>query len=227
MPLQAIDFQTLTDIELAQHAAARNITAIRIITTRNNQRLFRTAWSVLKNHMDAEDAVQETYMKAFTSMENYTGQSSLSTWLTRIVLNTAIDRRRKLKRHQADLQANNVTMIEQYRSLLMSGIATSPESELARKEISVLLKDAVSRLPDDFRPVFVLRDIEGLSVRETAEALGIKEATVKSRLFRARRLLRKDLQPSLKSIFADTLVFAGADCEAMTSRVQIALKNLT
>ncbi len=166
-------------------------------------------------------------MKAFASLEKYTGQSSLSTWLTRIVLNTAIDRQRKVKRRQADLQANNVTMIEQYRSLMVTGIAASPESELARKEISALLKDAVSRLPDDFRPVFVLRDIEGISIRETAEALDIKEATVKSRLFRARRLLREDLQPSLKSIFADTLVFAGADCEAMTSRILIALKKTT
>ena len=227
MPLHTINFQTLTDIELAQYAVAHNVTAIRIITTRNNQRLFRTAWSVLRNHMDAEDAVQETYMKAFASLEKYTGQSSLSTWLTRIVLNTAIDRQRKVKRRQADLQANNVTMIEQYRSLMVTGIAASPESELARKEISALLKDAVSRLPDDFRPVFVLRDIEGISIRETAEALDIKEATVKSRLFRARRLLREDLQPSLKSIFADTLVFAGADCEAMTSRILIALKKTT
>lgn len=219
MPLQAIDFQALPDIELARHAVARDTTAIRIITTRNNQRLFRTAWSVLRNHMDAEDAVQDAYMKAFSSLEKYTGQSSLSTWLTRIVLNTAIDRQRKAKKRRTELLENDVSMLEEYRAGLSSAQTLSPESALARTEISAMLKAAIARLPNDFRPVFVLRDIEGLSVRETAQALGAKEATVKSRLFRARRLLREDLQPSFKSIFTDTLVFAGADCEAMTSRV--------
>lgn len=225
MPLQAPNFQTLSDIELARYAVSRDVTAIRLITTRNNQRLFRTAWSVLRNHMDAEDAVQETYMKAFASLEKYTGQSSLSTWLTRIVLNTAIDRQRKRKKRRSELLENDVAMIEEYRAGLSAGQILSPESELARTEISVMLKDAVARLPDDFRPVFVLRDIEGMSVRETAETLDIKEATVKSRLYRARRLLREDLQPSLKSIFTDALVFAGADCETMTSRVLISLSE--
>ena len=92
-----------------------------------------------------------------------------------------------------------------------------------RKEISAVLKEAISRLPDEFRSVFVFRDIECMSVRETAQILDIKEATVKSRLFRARRILRDDLASSLKSVLTDTLVFAGADCEKLTLRVLSAL----
>jgi RNA polymerase sigma-70 factor (ECF subfamily) len=224
MPQKLAAIEMLDDVELARIAASRNPHAVRIITTRNNQRLFRTAWSVLRNHSDAEDVVQEAYLKAFNSLENFNGTSSLSTWLTRIVYNAAIDRKRAIKRRKSEFLQQDIALLEEYQSRHQAQAGPrSPESELLRKQFSDLLKTAIARLPDEFRSVFVLRDIEGMSVAETAEALEIKEATVKSRLFRARRELRKHLELEFETIVTDTIAFAGADCEAMTTRVLAAL----
>ncbi len=224
MPLKLANFEMMDDVELARRAARREALAVRIITTRNNQRLFRTAWSVLRHHADAEDVVQEAYLKAFSSIESFSGKSSLSTWLTRIVYNTAIDRQRAIKRRQEELQRKDVAVLDDYQSgYSMESVSRSPESEIIRKQFSELLKQAVARLPDEYRSVFVLRDIEGLSISETADSLQVKEATVKSRLFRARRDIRKNLELKFETIFTDTIKFAGADCDAMTNRVLAAL----
>ncbi len=225
MRAQTANYETLSDVDLAGLAEQRDVTAIRTITTRNNQRLFRAAWSVLRNHADAEEVVQDAYLKAFTRLDSFSGASSLSTWLTRIVINTALDHKRAAQRRKAGLANQDVAMLEDQRALRHSnqGAAQTPENLLARQELAKSLKTAVARLPDDYRSIFVLRDIEGMSVRETAEAASLNEATVKTRLFRARLLLRKDLAAELNGVFANTITFAGADCEAMTARVLAAL----
>ncbi|KCZ92872.1 RNA polymerase sigma factor [Hyphomonas johnsonii] len=210
-------YETLPDIALAELAAARDAYAIRTITTRNNQRLFRAAWSVVHSHADAEDIVQNAYLKAFAAIGTFSGQSSLSTWLTRIVLNTAFDHKRSADRRRAALSQENISMIEDHRAASRS--AESPERQVARAELSRTLKEAVAGLPDGYRSVFVLRDVEDMSVRETADALNMSEASVKTRLFRARRLLREALEPDLTDLFSDSIAFAGADCDAMTARI--------
>ena len=221
----AINYESLSDQELAGYAHACDRSAIRLITTRNNQRLFRTAWSVLRNHADAEDVVQETYLKAFSAIDGFAGHSTLSTWLTRITMNTAIDRQRSIARRKAALDKQDVALMEHYRSNYASlgGKRNQPNSQLVRAELSKFLKLAIGRLPDQFRTVFILRDVEAMSVEETAEVLEIKPATVRSRLYRARRLLRQDLETEYADLFDDTIMFAGADCEAMTNRVINAL----
>ena len=221
--MQALDYDNMGEAELVKRAIQREKRAVQTITTRHNQRLFRAAWSVLRNHADAEEALQEAYLKAFLSLESFTGQSSLSTWLTRIVINTALDRQRVDNRRRTDLLRQDVAMLDEYRARFSQQAISSPESELLRSELSQILKNLIARLPDGFRSVFVLRDIEGMSVRETADALDLKEATVKTRLSRARAQLRKMLEPDVRSIFTDTIQFAGADCEAMTARVLSAL----
>ena len=225
MSVQHARYTQLTDIDLATLAAKQDVLAIKTITTRNNQRLFRAAWSVLRNHADAEEAVQEAYLKAFTSMASFTGGSSLSTWLTRIVVNTALDHKRAADRRRAGLATQDITMLDDQRAIHTAnqGPARSPEAQLAQIELAKSLKAAVARLPDPYRSVFVLRDIEGMSVRETAEATSLNENTVKTGLFRARHLLRKYLAPELGDLFASTITFAGADCENMTERVLAAL----
>jgi RNA polymerase sigma-70 factor (ECF subfamily) len=210
-------YETLPDIALAELAAARDAYAIRTITTRNNQRLFRAAWSVVHSHADAEDIVQNAYLKAFAAIGTFSGQSSLSTWLTRIVLNAAFDHKRSADRRRAALSQENISMIEDHRAASRS--AESPERQVARAELSRTLKEAVAGLPDGYRSVFVLRDVEDMSVRETADALNMSEASVKTRLFRARRLLREALEPDLTDLFSDSIAFAGADCDAMTARI--------
>ena len=220
MKLEKSDHTTLSDLELASRIAARDVAAVRLVTARNNQRLYRTAWSILKDRSEAEEAVQDGYMKAFNAIKTFAGTSSLSTWLTRIVVNEALDRRRRAQRRSRMLNQELVVVLEEYREKLMAGSASqSPEKALMRRQIAKLLEAAIARLPDTFRPVFVLREIEGLSVEDTAEALQIPEETVKTRLFRARRRLQKELDPELCGALSETFPFAGADCEAMTERV--------
>ena len=211
---------TLSDLELASRIAATDVAAVRLVTGRNNQRLYRTAWSILKDRSEAEEAVQDGYIKAFNAIKTFAGSSSLSTWLTRIVVNEALERRRRAQKRSRMLNQESVLVLEEYREKLMAGSHShSPEKILMRRQIAKLLEAAIARLPDTFRPVFVLREIEGLSVEDTAEALQIPEKTVKTRLFRARRRLQKELDPELCGALSETFPFAGADCEAMTERV--------
>jgi len=220
MPAAALDYDSLPDIALSDLARHRDPLAVRLITTRNNQRLFRAAWSILKNRPDAEDCVQDTYVKAFTGPSPFTGAASLSTWLTRIVINEALGRKRTAQRRKLNLDRSEVVMLEDYRG--QSG-SVSPESQVLRTELSKALEAAVAQLPEAFRTVFILRDIEEMSVEDTAQALDILPQTVKSRLSRARSRLREALDPQVKAALGGTFRFAGPDCERMTQRALGAL----
>jgi RNA polymerase sigma-70 factor, ECF subfamily len=215
------DYEAMDDVNLARLISARDAQAVRFVTTRNNQRMFRAAWSILKHRADAEDAVQTAYLRAFAAIETFEGRSALSTWLTRIVINEALGRKRAAKRRRAQLDGSSVTVLDDYREKLMRGSTsgTSPETEVARIQVRRLLEEAISGLPAGFRLVFVLREIEGMTVEATAEALGLKPATVKTRFLRARRRLQDALAPELSAALAESFAFAGGDCEALTERV--------
>jgi RNA polymerase sigma-70 factor (ECF subfamily) len=220
MPVTVVDYEALSDADLAARAAARDSQALRLVTSRNNQRLYRAAWSILKNRADAEEAVQDAYVKAFAGASQFAGQSSLSTWLTRIVVNEALSRKRFAQRRKRWFESADVAQLEEYRNLMR---ARSPELQIAHAELARALEGAIAKLPDHFRAVLVLRDIEGMSVEETAEALGAPAATIKTRHLRARRKLRAALDPDFRAVVAETLRFAGADCERMTARVLAAM----
>lgn len=215
-----IDYEMLGDMDLAAFVAVRDPAAVRVITGRNNQRLFRAAWSILKNRSEAEDAVQSAYLKAFAGIAGFKGGSALSTWLTRITINEALERRRAGFRREAQIDGGSVVVMEEYRDKLMRGSTNGqPDGALLRAQIRRLLEDAIARLPDDFRLVFILREVEGLSVEEAAEVLGIPQPTVKTRHLRARRRLQSQLDPELKTALEGTFPFAGVDCEALTEGV--------
>lgn len=216
-----LDYQSFDDLSLARLIADRDPGAVRLVTTRNSQRLFRAAWSILKDHAESEDVVQSAYLRAFAAIATFEGRSTLSTWLTRIAINEALGRRRAGQRRRAHLDENKVTDIEEYREKLMRGSTggLSPDGSLAREQIRLLIEQAIARLPDAFRLVFVLREIEGLSVAEASDVLGIAQATVKTRLLRAKRRLQDDMAPEVKSALDGVFPFAGADCEAITERV--------
>ena len=211
----------LGDMALVKLVLARDADAARQLLTRNNQRLFRAAWSILLDRGEAEDAVQEGYVKAFAAMPTFKGESALSTWLTRIVVNEALERKRRAGRRRRQLESQGVAFIEGYREALMRGSAAGPSAEqsIMRAELARLIEAAIGRLPEVFRPAFVLREIEGLSVAETAAALGVGEATVRTRLHRAKQRLQAELEPHVTSVRAATLPFAGLDCQALTARV--------
>jgi len=215
------DYEQLTDLELAACFARKEPLAVRVITKRNNQRLFRAAWSVLRNRAEAEDAVQETYLSAMQAINEFKGQSSLSTWLTRIVINKALTRKRASTRRAKALTSDSVLVMDEYREKLMGSPErnSSPEASVMRKQLGKILESSVAQLPDDFRVVFVLREVEGLSVEETADVLSILPQTVKTRCHRARGRLQQMLDPELQGVLGEAFPFAGADCEALTMRV--------
>lgn len=217
----ALDYETLSDVELARRIAQRDPLAVRVVTGRNNQRLYRTAWSVLKDRADAEEAVQEGYLKAFTAIDSFAGASSLSTWLTRIVLNEALGRRRSAERKIRLLREQSIALIDDYRENPMGGSAasSSPEADAARGQVAELLEQAIAGLPESFRIVFMLREVERLSVEETAQALQIPPQTVKTRLHRARRRLQAALAPTLQDALRGAFPFAGEACVTLTEKV--------
>jgi len=219
-----IDFATASDRDLAARCAARDDSALRHVVAANNQRLFRAAWSILKDRGDAEEAVQAAYVSAFGRIGSFEGRSSLSTWLTRIVINEALGRLRAVRRRKAQLDKAGVLVMDEYRDKLMRGSeAAAPDAAFAREQLRALLEEAIAGLPDSFRTVFILREIEGLTVEETALALDLPPNTVKTRLLRARRKLQNALAPDVHSALAGSFPFAGADCAAMTERVIAAL----
>jgi RNA polymerase sigma factor (sigma-70 family) len=127
----ALDYEQLSDMELARLVVRRDANAVRVITGRNNQRLYRAAWSVLRDRAEAEEVVQDAYLKSFTAMTNFAGASSLSTWLTRIVINQALERKRTAERRERLLREQSVPDLDDYREKLMAGSETqqSPEAE--------------------------------------------------------------------------------------------------
>lgn len=224
MRAEALDYSSLADVELARLCRSRDRDAMRHLLTVNNQRLFRTAWSILKDRGEAEEAVQAGYLSAFAALDKFEGRSSLSTWLTRIVVNEALGRLRSQRRRREHLESEGVALLDTYRErLAQASVEPAPDATVAREQLRQLIERAVADLQDGFRSVFVLRDIEGLSVEETAEALGIPPATVKTRLHRARAKLQEALAPEVKGALCGSFPFAGADCAALTERVMAIL----
>jgi RNA polymerase sigma-70 factor (ECF subfamily) len=209
-------YEDRSDLQLAADIARRDASAMRLVIQRNNQRLLRTAWRILKNRADAEDAVQRAYLKAFAAIGSFAGRSSLSTWLIRIVTNDALAAARAMQRRRLLLEESSTSDL--YREKLMRGsMSPSPDQTVARTQIRQSLQDAIDRLPVSFRTVFVLRQIEDLNVGEVAETLGIPAATVKTRHLRARRRLQQVLDKSLASTLSDLFPLAGAACGRLTS----------
>lgn len=224
MRAEALDYSSLADVELARLCRSRDRNAMRHLLTVNNQRLFRTAWSILKDRSEAEEAVQAGYLNAFAALDKFEGRSSLSTWLTRIIVNESLGRLRSQRRRRESLESEGVALLDTYRERLAQASAEpAPDATLAREQLRQLIERAVSDLPDGFRSVFVLREIEELSIEETAEALDIPQATVKTRLHRARAKLQEALAPEVKGALCGSFPFAGADCAALTERVMAIL----
>jgi len=208
----------LDDAELVRRALDRDADAFATIMQRHNQRLYRIARSVLRNSVDAEDAVQEAYVAAFTHLATYRRESPLVAWLSRIVMNEALGRlrRKPAATDFAPLEAVPEAEIIQFPS---SATNEDPERTMAQRQILQLVENATDALPEVYRVVFVTRVIEGMSVEETADLLRIKSETVKTRLHRARQLLREQLNKQIGPIMMDAFPFAGRRCERLTAGV--------
>jgi RNA polymerase sigma-70 factor, ECF subfamily len=207
--------------DLVARARAGDKAAIRTIVRQNNRRLFRVARSILKDEWEAEDAVQEAYVRAFRRLEDFEGRSRLATWLTRIVVNEALMRLRRRRPEIAEMADLDTAAIGQAANIVPFPINAQPDPEraMAQSEINAMLEKAIDELPDVYRIVLVARVIEEMSIEETAELYGLKPETVKTRLHRARTLLRHDLEQKFGPLLTQTFPFAGVRCERMADRV--------
>src|SRR5262249_9444933 len=182
-----------SDVQLVERARRGDERAFRSIMERHNRRLYRVARTVLRDDAEAEDAVQEAYLRAFAGLAGFRGEASLATWLTRITLNEALRRKRKHK-PTTELSAANADRQTGAEVILFPNMKrTDPERGVAKSKIRKLLEWAIDGLPEAFRTVFVLRDVEKMSIEEPAAFLGIPPQPEKPRLHRARRLLRESL----------------------------------
>jgi RNA polymerase sigma-70 factor, ECF subfamily len=194
--------------------------AVRALMRHCNRRLFRIARSVVRDDSEAEDVVQAAYGRAFTSLREFRGESGICTWLARIALNEALGRLRR--QHASD----HISTQDQQAAKSFSLVDKQPDPErtVAQREIHRLLERAIDHLPQKFRIVLVMRTIEEMSVEETAELLSIRPETVKTRLHRARALLRERLEKDIGPLLSDTFPFDGERCLCLTARALNRLK---
>jgi RNA polymerase sigma-70 factor (ECF subfamily) len=214
------------DSELLLLAREGDATAFDTLIRRHDRFLYRVARSILLDDCEAEDVVQETFIKAFRRLVDFRGEARLSTWLTRITLNEALARKRR-RRSTVEFEALQHGTNAPIEPSVIAGSAQDPELTAAQQQLRKLLEQAVDQLPDSLRTVFVMRDVEELSTVDTARLLGLGEPTVKTRLHRARRMLRQILGDHIAASLNDVFPFERQRCDLLVERVltQVGLKN--
>lgn len=215
-----------SDTDLVRRVLAGDAAAFEAIMRRHNRMLFRTARSILRSDADAEDALQTAYLLAFRAMASFRGDARLSTWLARIIINESIARQRRYAAEAKVIPLDSATDADG-RLPLAAGSEpehNAPEQSAMRSETRELLERKIDTLPEQFRVVFMLRAVEELSVEETASSLGIPEATVRTRFFRARSLLRESLAREVDVAMQSAFAFDGERCDRIVERVLACLQ---
>jgi RNA polymerase sigma-70 factor (ECF subfamily) len=211
----------LDDAELARQIGARDERAFETVMRAHNSMLYRLARSILRDDADAEDAVQDAYLSAYRNIASFRGGAKLSTWLARIVINEAYGRLRKQKQRGVvvpfDAGANEQARTQE--DTMADDRAEQPDAAAMRAELRRLLERRIDALPEQFRTAFVLREVEEMSVEDAAECLDVPPATVRSRAFRTRALLRESLSREIDTATVDAFGFAGARCDRIVANV--------
>ena len=212
--------QDVDDVALSRRVIAGDVAAFELLMRRYNQRLYRLARSMLRDDAEAEDALQDAYLSAYESMASFRGEASLATWLSRVVSNQCLQRMRRSARRN-----NIVPMVslggpdEEEHHAMPTPENEAPDRLLARAELRAVLERKLDELPESYRTVFVLRSVEELSVEETAQCLNLPEATVRTRHFRARSLLREALAQEIDLAERDVFSFDGERCDRIVAGV--------
>ena len=226
--MQADILQMANSAELADEDVVRRVlegeTALfEILMRRYNQRLYRVARAILRDDAEAEDVMQDAYVRAYQHLDQFAGRAKFSTWLTRIAVHEALARVHRRQRYDAledYAEAQGETMI-------FASDAPNPEQQVGGAQTSAMLEEAILTLPESYRTVLMMRDIEELSTAETADALELTEENVKVRLHRARALLRRELYARAGSNRASAFGFMGARCDRVVKTVFERLSKLT
>lgn len=208
------------EAQLVECARQNDSAAIRLIIKRQNRRLYRIARGIVRDDSDAEDVLQEAYVRAFSNLDTFRGEARLGTWLARIVINEALTcLRRRRSAVDIDLLPGRPARSAQIISFPYANRELDPETTMAQREIRALLEHAIDALPIAFRGVVVARLVEGMSVEETAELFDILPQTVKTRLHRGRALLKREMEKHINPVLGDAFPFAGLRCDRVTENV--------
>lgn len=213
--------ESLPDSEIVKRVRAGDRALFEILMRRHNQQIYRAARAIVKNETEVEDVMQQAYINAFVHLDQFEERSQFSTWLTRIAVNEAIGRRQKTRAAQLineRLEDNRGTVVDTFTSS-----QPSPERQAYARELQRVLEQAVDELPDTYRAVFMLRDIEGMSTSETGEGLGLGEEAVKTRLHRARAMIRRSVSSRIGAVAAGAFHFEATRCDRVVAFV---LENL-
>lgn len=208
--------QSLADSEVVARVLAGETGLYELLMRRYNQRLFRVARSVLSNDAEAEDVLQDAWVRAYEHLGQFEGRASFATWVTRIAYHEALARARAAKRWTPVEDEEGDIMPEVSRRAAEND---SPESQAIRGQLGSMLQSAIDALPEGYRAVFILREVEQLSTHETGDCLGLSEEAVKTRLHRSRALLRRELQDRMGTAVVEAYAFLGARCDRVVGRV--------
>jgi RNA polymerase sigma-70 factor (ECF subfamily) len=217
----------LSDSQLADAVALGDHDAFRVLMRRYNRLLYRTARSILKDESEAEDVLQNAYLLVYRGIGKFRGEAGISTWLVRIVINEAVGSLRKRARsaHVVNLEGSELDAAVEADNDVHSNQSERPDELLMRADMQQFIQAKLDELPLRYRAVFVLRALEELSVTETAEALQIPEATVRTRFFRARARLRESMSADTEGALDIAFPFAGARCDGIAARVMAAIST--
>ena len=207
------------DSSLVRRIVAGDRGAFELLMRRYNRRLYRLARAALRDATEAEDALQEAYLLAYRSMHQFRGDAAVATWLSRLVLNECLGRLRRNTRRQNVIPIASTATTDSEIEAVVDPDADQPDDSLDRAQIRKLIERKLDELPEAFRLVFALRCVEEMSVEEVAQTLGIPEATVRSRHFRARSLLRESLAQQIDLAERDVFEFGGAHCDRVIAGV--------
>ena len=202
----------LNDEEIVSRILDGDTPLFEVLMRRHNERLYRAARAILRNDGDAEDTMQEAYVKAYANLKQFDGRARFSTWLTKIAVHEALARVRRRARYEPMEDTSLETLTPPTPTL-------DPERLASARELGALIESAVDRLGDGYREVFMLRQIEGLSTAETADVLGISEDVVKTRLSRARSALQRDLLERTDAAASTAFTFGQARCDRLVATV--------
>jgi RNA polymerase sigma-70 factor, ECF subfamily len=206
----------LSDREIVRRVRDGDPALFEVLMRRHNQRIYRAVRAIVKDESEAEDVMQQAYINAYTHLHQFQERAEFATWLTRIALNEAFARRHKLR------ATETVGAFDEFEGLLMatsSAPPPDPERQAYAQELRQLLEGAVDELPESYRAVFMLRDVEGLSTNETAEGLGLGEEAVKTRLHRARAMIRRSISARVGGVATDAFQFPATRCDRVVAAV--------
>lgn len=198
----------VSDTDIVRRVQAGDAALFEILMRRHNQRVYRAVRAVVKDEADVEDVMQQAYVNAFTHLHQFEERSLFSTWLIRIALHEAFGRRRKVQRSET------TTIMD-----IFTSPQADPERQAYTQELHRVLEAAVDTLPENYRTVFMLRDVEGLSTSETGEGLGLGDEAVKTRLHRARAMIRRAVTAQIGEVAAGAFQFQAPRCDRVVAAV--------